>query len=123
MEVNVEGFRYVISCKNGWREFLEDTHKAIVNVLGDFKRAFFGVFDGHGGQNDATFVVENIGKNIMDAMVHMKDEIDDILEKVVKVGYLTTYAEFLKQEVGRGTACVTALLIDGNLVASNAGDC
>jgi hypothetical protein len=59
----------------------------------------------------------------MDAMVHMKDEIDDILEKVVKVVYLTTYAEFLKQEVGRGTGFVTALLIDGNLVASNAGDC
>ena len=58
----------------------------------------------------------------MDAMVRMKDEIDDILEKDVKVGYLTTDAEFLKKEAGRGTACVIALLIDGNLVASNVGD-
>jgi serine/threonine protein phosphatase PrpC len=102
---------------------MEDTHKAIENVLGDFKQAFFGVFHGHGGHNDSTFIVENIGKNIMDDMVRMKDEIDDILEKAVKVGYLTTNAKFFKQEVGRGTACVIALLIDGNLVASNAGDC
>jgi hypothetical protein len=35
----------------------------------------------------------------------MKDEADDILEKVVKAGYLTTNAYFLKQEVGSGTAC------------------
>ena len=28
----------------------------------------------------------------------------------------------MKQDVGSGTACVTALIIDGNLVVSNAGD-
>jgi len=97
-----------------------------VNVLGDFKRAFFGVFDGHGGRKAATFAAENIGQNIVDAMVHMKDEEDEILEKVVKTGYLTTDADFLKQEVGSDTTFVTqatALLIDGNLVVSNDGDC
>jgi len=123
MEVNVEGFHHAISCKSGSREFMEDTHKAIVNVLGDSKRAFFGVFDGHGGPKAATFAAENIGQNIVDATLRMEDETNDMLEQAVKAGYLTTDAEFLKQEVGSGTACVTALIIDGNLVVSNAGDC
>ena len=55
MAVNREGFDYAISCKKGRREFMEDNHKAIVNVLGDSKQAFFGVFDGHGGRNAAAF--------------------------------------------------------------------
>jgi hypothetical protein len=50
MEVNVEGFHYATLCKKGRREFMEDTHKAIVNVLGHSKHAFFGVFDGHSGR-------------------------------------------------------------------------
>jgi serine/threonine protein phosphatase PrpC len=123
MEVNVEGFHYAVACKKGRREFMEDTHKAIENVLGDPKQAFFGVFDGHSGRKAAAFAAENIGQNIADAMLGMRDETEDILEQAVRAGYLATDAEFLKQEVGSGTACVTALIIDGNLVVSNAGDC
>jgi len=123
MEVNEEGFHYAVSCKKGRREFMEDTHKAMVNVLGDSKQAFFGVFDGHSGRMAADFAAENMGQNIVDAMLSMGDEKEDIVEQAVRAGYLTTDAEFLKQEVGSGTACVTALIIDGNLVVSNAGDC
>jgi serine/threonine protein phosphatase PrpC len=123
MEVNVEDFHYAVSSKKGRREFMEDAHKAIVNVHGDSKQAFFGVFDGHSGRKASDFAAENIGKNIVDAMLGMGDETKNILEHAVKAGYLKTDAEFLKQEVGGGTACVTALIIDGNLVVSNAGDC
>jgi len=123
MEVNVEGFHYAVSSKKGRREFMEDTHKAIVNVLGDSKQAFFGVFDGHSGQKASNFAAENIGQNIVDAMLGMGDETENILEQAVRAGYLTTDTEFLKQEFGSGSACVTALIIDGNLVVSNAGDC
>nr|ADE76312.1 unknown [Picea sitchensis] len=123
MEVNVEGFHYAVSCKKGRREFMEDTHKAIANVLGDSKQAFFGVFDGHSGRKAAAFAAENMGQNILDAMLGMEEETEDILEQAVRAGYLKTDAEFLKQEVGSGAACVTALIINGNLVVSNAGDC
>eukprot|EP00253_Pinus_taeda_P023858 PITA_23858 len=99
MEVNEEGLHYAVACKKGRREFMEDTHNVIVNVVGDSKQAFFGVFDGHSGREGAVFAAKNIGQNIVDD------------------------AEFLKQEVGSGTVCVTALIIDGNLVVSNAGDC
>lgn len=123
MEVNLEGFHYAVSSRKGRREFMEDTHKAMVNVLGHSQQAFFGVFDGHGGRNAAAFAAENIGQNIVDAMIGMEDETADILEQAVRAGYLITDAGFLKQEVGSGTACVTALIINGNLVVSNAGDC
>jgi len=124
MEVNVEGFHYAVSCKKGRREFMEDTHNAILNVLGDSKRAFFGVFDGHSGRRAAAFAAENIGQNILEAMLGMENGTEDIrLEQAVREGYLTTDADFLKQEIGSGTACVTALIINGDLVVSNAGDC
>jgi protein phosphatase 1L len=80
MEVNVEGFHYAVASKKGRREFMEDTYKAIANVLGDSKQDFFGVFDGHGGRKVASFAAENIGQNIVDTMLGMGDETVDILE-------------------------------------------
>eukprot|EP00268_Persea_americana_P013040 TRINITY_DN1565_c0_g1_i5.p1 TRINITY_DN1565_c0_g1~~TRINITY_DN1565_c0_g1_i5.p1 ORF type:complete len:202 (-),score=42.45 TRINITY_DN1565_c0_g1_i5:305-910(-) len=41
----------------------------------------------------------------------------------VRKGYLTTDSKFLKEEVRGGTCCVTALIRDGDIVVSNAGDC
>jgi hypothetical protein len=65
-------------------------------------RAFFGVFDGHSGQKASNFAAENIGQNIVDAMLGMGDETENILEQAVRAGYLTTDTEFLKQEFGSG---------------------
>eukprot|EP00253_Pinus_taeda_P029413 PITA_29413 len=122
-EVNVQGFHYAVSSKKGRRELMEDTHKAILNVHGDSKQAFFGVFDGHRGRKASDFAAENIGHNIVNAMPPMKDETENLLEEAVRAGYLKTDAEFLKQNTSGGAACATALIIDGNLVVSNPGDC
>nr|GME01282.1 phosphatase 2C 53 [Ipomoea batatas] len=66
-------------------------------------QGIFGVFDGHGGAKAAEFAARNLGKNIMHEVV--ADE------------------EFVKQNVKGGACCVTALIHQGNLVVSNAGDC
>jgi len=104
--------------------------------------SFFGVFDGHGGSKAADFAAENLGKHIVGALVRAieddqlqlaaNDQVSIInktnllnkknLEHAVKSGYLRTDEEFLKQGVSSGTTCVTALIIDGKLVVSNAGD-
>lgn len=55
-------------------------------------------------------------------MIRRRDEDDDI-EEAVKHGYLTTDSEFLKEDIRGGSCCVTALIRNGNLVVSNAGDC
>nr|DAD28054.1 TPA_asm: hypothetical protein HUJ06_029522 [Nelumbo nucifera] len=99
---------------------MEDRYSAVVNLQGDSKQAFFGVFDGHGGTKAAAYASENIDKNIMDELMRRgEDEIED----AVKYGYLTTDSDFLKEDAYGGACCVTAVIRKGDLVVSNAGDC
>ncbi|KAK3008216.1 hypothetical protein RJ639_015034 [Escallonia herrerae] len=63
--VEVEGDGYSVYCKRGRREFMEDRFSAAVNVHGDPKQAFFGVFDGHGGAKAAEFAAHNLEKEIL----------------------------------------------------------
>lgn len=84
-------------------------------------QAFFGVFDGHGGAKAAEFAAQKLERNIIDEFVRRRDNTKE--EEAVKEGYLKTDAEFLKEDVTGGTCCVTALIRNGNLVVSNAGDC
>lgn len=48
---------------------------------------------------------------------------DDEIEEAVKHGYLNTDSDFLKEDFRGGSCCVTAVVRNGNLVVSNAGDC
>ncbi|KAM7501786.1 hypothetical protein LguiB_000690 [Lonicera macranthoides] len=114
--VEDEGDGYSVYCKRGRREAMEDRYSAVV----DDKQAFFGVFDGHGGAKAAAFAAENLNKNIIDE-VEKRDE-EEIIE-AVKFGYLNTDSEFLKKDLSGGSCCVTALIRNGNLIVSNAGDC
>ncbi|RAL54916.1 hypothetical protein DM860_013612 [Cuscuta australis] len=118
-EVEVEGEGYSVYCKRGKRGAMEDRYSAIVDQQGS-KQAFFAVYDGHGGARAAEFAAANMGRNIMNEVAVGSEE--DI-ECAVKAGYLNTDEEFLKQNVRGGASCVTALIHNGKLVVSNAGDC
>lgn len=83
-------------------------------------QGIFGVFDGHGGVKAAEFAAEHLNKNIMDELIRRNDE--DVVE-ALKNGYLKTDTEFLSEDFQGGSCCVTALIRNGNLVVSNAGDC
>lgn len=120
-DVEAEGLGFSVYCKRGRREYMEDRYSAAVNLQGRPKQAFFGVFDGHGGSKAAEFAAENLEKNVMDEVTR-RDEEDDI-EEAVKHGYLNTDSDFLKENLHGGSCCVTALIRNGNLVVSNAGDC
>eukprot|EP00262_Sarcandra_glabra_P015563 TRINITY_DN4816_c0_g1_i1.p1 TRINITY_DN4816_c0_g1~~TRINITY_DN4816_c0_g1_i1.p1 ORF type:complete len:393 (-),score=51.17 TRINITY_DN4816_c0_g1_i1:284-1336(-) len=121
-DVEVESVRFSVFCKRGRRESMEDRHKAVLDLQGDSKQAFFGVFDGHGGARAAEFAANNIHKNIMNEVMSREE---DATEEAVKNGYLVTDSDFLKEgEKARGgTCCATALIRNGELVVSNAGDC
>lgn len=99
---------------------MEDRFSAVLDIHGDPKQAFFGVFDGHGGVKAAEFAAKNIDKNIMAEVERMDDE---NIEEAVKRGYLRTDSNFLKEDTNGGSCCVTALITQGDLVVSNAGDC
>ncbi|MBA0854333.1 hypothetical protein Goshw_029220 [Gossypium schwendimanii] len=120
-EVEREGDGYSVYCKRGRREAMEDRFSASVELQGDSKQAFFGVFDGHGGAKAAEFAAQKLEKNIVDEVVRRGDRSG--VKEAVKDGYLKTDAEFLKEDVSGGTCCVTALIQNGNLIVSNAGDC
>lgn len=83
-------------------------------------QAFFGIFDGHGGAKAAEFAAQNLKNNILDEVVRRGD---DEIEESVKHGYLNTDSDFLKEDLRGGSCCVTALIRNGKLVVSNAGDC
>ncbi|RWW16685.1 hypothetical protein BHE74_00052294 [Ensete ventricosum] len=112
-EVEVESARYTVYCKRGRKRLvMEDRHKA-----------FFGIFDGHGGKRAAEFASENLGEFIAEEMLTTSGAGANDIAKAVRIGYLKTDAEFLKEEVDGGACCVTALLRDGDLIVSNVGDC
>lgn len=119
-EVEVEGEGYSVYCKRGKRGAMEDRYSAFVDHQQGSKQAFFGIFDGHGGEKAAEFAARNMGRNIMNKVAVQSEE--DI-EIAVKEGYLTTDEEFLQQNVRSGASCVTMLIHNGKLVVSNAGDC
>ncbi|XP_033138125.1 probable protein phosphatase 2C 2 [Brassica rapa] len=121
-EVEREGDEFSVYCKRGKREAMEDRFSAITNLERDPKQAIFGVYDGHGGSRAAEFAAKNLCNNILGERGSERNESD--IEEAVKRGYLTTDSEFLKEkDVKGGSCCVTALIKDGNLVVSNAGDC
>ncbi|PHT45177.1 putative protein phosphatase 2C 25 [Capsicum baccatum] len=118
--VEVEGDEYTVCCKRGRRGAMEDRYSALVNLQGNSKQGIFGVFDGHGGTKAAEFAAEHLNKNIVDELVRRNGE--DVVE-ACKNGYLKTDSEFLSQEFQGGSCCLTALIRNGELVVSNAGDC
>ncbi|KAL2332981.1 hypothetical protein Fmac_014194 [Flemingia macrophylla] len=118
--VEVDGPGFSVYCKRGRRHHMEDRYSAAVDLHGQPKQAFFGIFDGHGGTKASEFAAHNLEKNVLDEVVR-RDESD--IKEAVKHGYLNTDSEFLKEGLHGGSCCVTALIRNGNLVVSNAGDC
>lgn len=45
------------------------------------------------------------------------------IEEAIRNGYMKTDAQFLSENISGGTCCVTALIRNGELFISNAGDC
>ncbi|XP_076942252.1 putative protein phosphatase 2C 25 [Bidens hawaiensis] len=119
-EIDEEGEEYSVYCKRGKRRFMEDRYSAIVDLQGDSKQAFFGVFDGHGGAKAAEFAAKNLHRNIIS---NVANKCEDEIAEAVKEGYLATDSEFLKQDVNGGACCVTALIRNDKLIVSNVGDC
>ncbi|CAN4087482.1 unnamed protein product [Withania somnifera] len=101
---------------------IEDRYSALVthHANNTSKQVFFGVLDGHGGEKVAEFAAKNLGSNIINEVASRSEE---GLEVAIREGYRTTDREFLKLNANGGSCCVTALVQNGELIVSNAGDC
>nr|VDC89881.1 unnamed protein product [Brassica oleracea] len=123
VEVEEDGL-YSVYCKRGRRGPTEDRYVAAVPDERVRKKAFFGVFDGHGGSKAAEFAAKNIGSNIEAAMEAARSgESVYSVERAIREGYIKTDEDFLKEGSRGGACCVTALISEGELAVSNAGDC
>lgn len=122
------GHGFAAYCRKGKgrrRVHMEDRHVAAVGLGGDPHTAFFGVFDGHGGKAAAEFAANNMPR-IMAQELQQQTRMTTttaVEEEAVRRAYLRTDADFSSTSRAGGACCATALLRQGRLVVSNAGDC
>lgn len=118
------------SCSEiGSKPYMEDEHVCIddlVEHLGATANltspgAFYGVFDGHGGKDAASFVKEKILRLILDDI-----DFPFCVEKAVKSAFMNAdhaFAEDGSLDSSSGTTALTALIFGRTMLIANAGDC
>jgi protein phosphatase PTC2/3 len=89
---------YGLSAMQGWRISMEDAHAAVLDLQNEVegkehqpaspnkRLAFFGVYDGHGGEKVAHFAGEQVHKIVAKQDAFAKGD----MEKALKDGFLAT---------------------------------
>ncbi|KAK1324899.1 putative protein phosphatase 2C 27 [Acorus calamus] len=118
------------SCSEiGPKQFMEDEHICIDNLVEHIGSsanipspgAFYGVFDGHGGTDAASFIRKNILKFIIED-THFPAHVEMAIRSAfVRADHAFADASSLDQS--SGTTALTALIFGRNLVIANVGDC
>nr|XP_043616458.1 probable protein phosphatase 2C 27 isoform X1 [Erigeron canadensis] len=118
------------SCaEKGPKQYMEDEHICIDNLVEylDAREsfpspgAFYGVFDGHGGTDAATYVRQNILNFIVE-----DSQFPVCLEKSIHNAFVKAdhaFADNTSLDISSGTTALTALVFGRMIVVANAGDC
>ena len=80
-------------CNQGGRKYMEDTFSVAYQQSSndrEIEYAFFGIFDGHGGGEAATFAKENLMDIIVKQKNFWSDNDEDVL-KAIRDGYINTH--------------------------------
>lgn len=80
-------------CSQGGRKYMEDMFSVAYQQTEDEKDleyAFFGIFDGHGGREAATFAKEHLMDYIVNQKGFWSDKDEDIL-RAIRDGFLQTH--------------------------------
>ncbi|KAF2262268.1 protein phosphatase-like protein 2c [Lojkania enalia] len=123
---------YGVSCMQGWRISMEDAHAAVLDLQAagedvkaspsDKRLAFFGVYDGHGGDKVAIYAGEHLHEIVAKQEAFKEGD----LKKALQDGFLATDRAILsdpkyEEEVSGCTASVGIISKDKIYVA-NSGD-
>ncbi|KAK0577006.1 hypothetical protein LWI29_026499 [Acer saccharum] len=122
-------FRAGSCAEMGPKQYMEDEHICIDNLidhLGTTAKfpspgAFYGVFDGHGGTDAASFVRNNILRFIVE-----DSQFPSCVEKAIKSAFVQAdyaFADASSLDISSGTTALTALFFGRTLTIANAGDC
>lgn len=123
----------------GPRKFMEDEHIRIDNLSGHLgsvftcptPSAFYGVFDGHGGQDAAAYVKRHATKLFFEdpefprsskADTAFLESVENSLRKAFLQADLAL-ADDSAVSTSSGTTALTALILGRILLVANAGDC
>lgn len=113
----------------GPKQYMEDEHICIDNLVEHLETAvefpspgaFYGVFDGHGGTDAATF----IRKSILNFIIE-DSHFPICVEKALKSAFLKAdyaFSDASTLDSSSGTTALTALILGRTLIVANAGDC
>ncbi|CAK7346002.1 unnamed protein product [Dovyalis caffra] len=128
-------FRSGSCAEGGPKQYMEDEHVCIDNLVDHLDAtetaaamancpspgAFYGVFDGHGGTDAASFVKNNILRFIVE-----DSHFPICVEKAIKSAFLKAdyaFADDSALDISSGTTALTALIFGRTLIIANAGDC
>ncbi|KAL9261465.1 putative protein phosphatase 2C 27 [Drosera capensis] len=126
-------FRSGSCAERGPKQYMEDEHLCIdslhenllesLSLSSDFPSpaAFYGVFDGHGGVDAASFVRSNILKFIVEDSDFPVCVEEAIKSAFVKVDHV--FADDSSLDISSGTTALTALLSGRRMLVANVGDC
>ncbi|GMG35326.1 unnamed protein product [Ambrosiozyma monospora] len=127
---------YGLSCMQGWRISMEDSHSTILDIHklkdstenGDSKTtsedqvAFFGVYDGHGGERVALFTGENLPHILKNTETFKKKD----YQQSLRDAFLAADVAILKDEElskdPSGCAATSVIITKDKIICGNAGD-
>ncbi|KAJ0966786.1 hypothetical protein J5N97_023703 [Dioscorea zingiberensis] len=118
------------SCSEiGPKQDMEDEHICVDNLVDHLDGvanfplpgAFYGVFDGHGGKDAASFVRKNILKFVIE-----DSHFPICIDKAMKSAFVRAdhaFADAHSLDSSSGTTALTALIFGRTMHIANAGDC
>ncbi|KAJ8771057.1 hypothetical protein K2173_023382 [Erythroxylum novogranatense] len=115
-------------CEKGPKQYMEDEHICVDNLHEHFAAvskfpspgAFYGVFDGHGGTDAASFTRKNILNYIVEDSLFPSGT-----KKAVKSAFAEAdhaLADAKSVDSSCGTTALTALILGRTMLIANAGD-
>lgn len=123
---------YGVSSEQGTRKTMEDQHKAMLStdlVTPRDRSAprlaigipFFGVYDGHGGQQCAEFLRENLHTLIL-SHAHARDDPQRAIKDGVEEAEKLFMEKCRTERIESGSTVAVALVVDELLITGNVGD-
>lgn len=116
---------YGLSCMQGWRINMEDAHATILNLHSEGESghtAFFGVYDGHGGEKAAIFTGLHLHNLVAQTEAFQRKDYVNAL----KDGFLLCDEAILQDDETRnddsGCAATAVIITPQQVICGNAGD-
>ena len=115
-------YKVGVSCMQGWRIDMEDSHTVEIDYLEDSKSCFLAVFDGHGGSNVAKYSAANLYRFFPCEEGYKACD----YRSALKGSFLNTDVKMLEDETmtddSSGATAVVVFVKDNKIYCANAGD-